>query len=181
MLTATYGTTKYCSFFIANKPCPKPSCLFLHEMASESNTLNRYGLPMNKHVQPEHSLLDKLKIQVVLGNTGTVLPMATIVRDRGKSECGTVMKPTVRHLRFYSINCKGRYGFLEESHEDPMAIPDYCVKLSYSASPSKRSAELYGGEIEEIMSPGSPDRWVVDLMHVWQRDEKSVIVTSKSP
>ena len=49
-LNATYGTTKYCSFFLSNKPCPKPNCLFLHKLASHKNTMARDWIPTNKHI-----------------------------------------------------------------------------------------------------------------------------------
>mgnify|MGYP002050738179 CR=1 FL=1 len=31
-LKASLGTTKYCSHFMKNQPCPKPDCMYLHEL-----------------------------------------------------------------------------------------------------------------------------------------------------
>ena len=61
-LTATYGTTKYCSFFLNGRECPKPNCLFLHKLAPQGNTWDRNGIPINKHIEPSNSILDKLSI-----------------------------------------------------------------------------------------------------------------------
>lgn len=32
VLKASLGTTKYCSNFMKNQPCPKTDCMYLHEM-----------------------------------------------------------------------------------------------------------------------------------------------------
>ncbi len=31
-LKASLGTTKYCSHFMKNQPCPKQDCMYLHEL-----------------------------------------------------------------------------------------------------------------------------------------------------
>jgi hypothetical protein len=31
-LKASLGTTKYCSHFMKNQPCPKNDCMYLHEL-----------------------------------------------------------------------------------------------------------------------------------------------------
>eukprot|EP00040_Diaphanoeca_grandis_P037252 m.241677 g.241677 ORF g.241677 m.241677 type:complete len:380 (-) comp33779_c9_seq1:177-1316(-) len=35
-LRASLGTTKYCSNFLRNQPCPNPDCMYLHELGSEA-------------------------------------------------------------------------------------------------------------------------------------------------
>lgn len=32
VLKASLGTTKYCSNFMKNQPCPKTDCMYLHDM-----------------------------------------------------------------------------------------------------------------------------------------------------
>lgn len=34
-LKASLGTTKYCSHFMKNQQCPKPDCMYLHELGNE--------------------------------------------------------------------------------------------------------------------------------------------------
>ena len=36
-LKASLGTTKYCSHFMKNMPCPKHDCMYLHELGKSSN------------------------------------------------------------------------------------------------------------------------------------------------
>ena len=168
-LTATYGTTKYCSFFLSGKQCPKPNCMFLHKLAPQRNTLAREGLPLNKHIQPEDALIDKLKIELVPRPGMPGLPSARVVRERTASACVSASHSPQRQ-RFYSKDLgRSRYGFLEESEEEPLAVPDYCAELSSQARPSWDSAEVSSLQLEEIMSPASPDRWAVDVLEVRPR------------
>ncbi|KAH9270652.1 hypothetical protein BASA83_007261 [Batrachochytrium salamandrivorans] len=38
VVRATYGTTKYCSYFLKNQPCQNVGCQFLHEPGEEADT-----------------------------------------------------------------------------------------------------------------------------------------------
>lgn len=47
VVRATYGTTKYCSYFLRHVPCNNPGCLYLHELAKVEDcytkvTINHY-------------------------------------------------------------------------------------------------------------------------------------------
>ena len=35
-LKASLGTTKYCSHFMKNMPCPKHDCMYLHELGNSN-------------------------------------------------------------------------------------------------------------------------------------------------
>jgi len=41
ILRASYGTTKYCTFFLKNCDCPNKDCLYLHYLADENDIVNR--------------------------------------------------------------------------------------------------------------------------------------------
>lgn len=41
---ATFGTTKYCSFFLRNVTCNNPGCLYLHALARESDCFTKEDL-----------------------------------------------------------------------------------------------------------------------------------------
>ena len=41
ILKASYGMTKYCSFFIKNLTCPNDDCLYLHKLAAEKDSFNK--------------------------------------------------------------------------------------------------------------------------------------------
>lgn len=34
VLKGSLGTTKYCANFMKNTPCPKPDCMYLHELGT---------------------------------------------------------------------------------------------------------------------------------------------------
>lgn len=40
-IKASFGMTKYCSFFIKNLSCPNDDCLYLHRMAKDSDCFNK--------------------------------------------------------------------------------------------------------------------------------------------
>jgi len=35
-IKTSLGTTKYCSHFMKNQPCPKPDCMYLHDLGELS-------------------------------------------------------------------------------------------------------------------------------------------------
>ncbi|KAI8916964.1 RING/Ubox like zinc-binding domain-containing protein [Powellomyces hirtus] len=41
IIRATYGTTKYCSYFLKNQTCQNPACQFLHEPGEEPDSFAR--------------------------------------------------------------------------------------------------------------------------------------------
>lgn len=40
-LQASLGTTKYCSYFLKNMQCPKPDCMYLHELGDEAASFTK--------------------------------------------------------------------------------------------------------------------------------------------
>ncbi|EMR09484.1 hypothetical protein PNEG_02072 [Pneumocystis murina B123] len=44
ILRASYGTTKYCSTYLRNQPCPNPNCMYLHEPGEEADSFMREDL-----------------------------------------------------------------------------------------------------------------------------------------
>lgn len=41
LLQASLGTTKYCSYFLKNMQCPKPDCMYLHELGDEAASFTK--------------------------------------------------------------------------------------------------------------------------------------------
>lgn len=48
-IRASYGTTKYCTYYLRNMTCPNPSCLYLHEPGEEADTISKEELATGKH------------------------------------------------------------------------------------------------------------------------------------
>ncbi|RKP15918.1 hypothetical protein ROZALSC1DRAFT_18185, partial [Rozella allomycis CSF55] len=41
ILRASFGTTKYCSFFLKNQTCPNPGCMYLHEQGEMCDSFTK--------------------------------------------------------------------------------------------------------------------------------------------
>ncbi len=50
LIRASFGTTKYCQFFLKGKECTNKGCLFLHKCANESEIIKREDLNVNKNI-----------------------------------------------------------------------------------------------------------------------------------
>ena len=180
LLGATYGTTKYCSFFINGKSCPKPNCMFLHALASDKNTMTRDVLPVHKHIQPDNALIDKVPIQVLPSDGRTVFPMARLIRDRIYSEQIDRTDPPARmRLMSKDISQKSRFEFIEDAG-DEHSLCSFYKELYHSVSPSKEAVELNAREIGLILSPESPDRWAADLFEIRPRAFSDFVSIARS-
>ncbi|KAF7682958.1 CCR4-NOT transcription complex subunit 4 [Astathelohania contejeani] len=49
MLKCTYGTTKYCSFYLKNVMCQNAECMYLHEPGAEADSLTKDEMCGSKH------------------------------------------------------------------------------------------------------------------------------------
>lgn len=56
LIRASFGTTKYCAFYLKKVECTKKDCLFLHHKASESDIIKREDLNVNKNIFYEQQL-----------------------------------------------------------------------------------------------------------------------------
>lgn len=49
LVKTSLGTTKYCSNFMKNQPCPKPDCMYLHELGDEEASFTKEVSQCNLH------------------------------------------------------------------------------------------------------------------------------------
>lgn len=49
MLRASFGTTKYCNFFLRNMQCNNPDCLYLHELGDEDDSFTKEEMQSALH------------------------------------------------------------------------------------------------------------------------------------
>ena len=38
---ASYGTTKYCTYYLRHMACPNPNCMYLHEPGDDVDSYNK--------------------------------------------------------------------------------------------------------------------------------------------
>ncbi|XP_059491042.1 CCR4-NOT transcription complex subunit 4 isoform X2 [Neocloeon triangulifer] len=62
LLKASLGTTKYCSNFLKNQACPKPECMYLHELDAEAS-FTKDDMQQGKHQEYERKLHEQLQNQ----------------------------------------------------------------------------------------------------------------------
>jgi hypothetical protein len=41
---ASLGTTKYCTYYLRNIPCPNPACMYLHEPGDDADSISKEEL-----------------------------------------------------------------------------------------------------------------------------------------
>lgn len=56
LIRASFGTTKYCTFFLRHIECTNKECLFLHKWADESDIICREDLNSNKNIFLEQQI-----------------------------------------------------------------------------------------------------------------------------
>ena len=61
LIRASFGTTKYCSFFLKGIECTNKDCLFLHKWADENDIIKRGDLNNNKNIfTQQHNYAKKI-------------------------------------------------------------------------------------------------------------------------
>nr|CAD7429220.1 unnamed protein product [Timema monikensis] len=59
-LKASLGTTKYCSHFMKNQPCPKSDCMYLHDLGDAEASFTKEEMQQGKHQEYEKKLHEQL-------------------------------------------------------------------------------------------------------------------------
>ena len=89
LIRASFGTTKYSSFYLKNMVCTNKDCLFLHRKADESDIIKREDLNVNKNIFYEQQLYaikiadiynPEVKKRLLLGkNKKTMFPSTDLI------------------------------------------------------------------------------------------------------
>jgi hypothetical protein len=80
VLRASYGTTKYCTFFLKNLDCPNKECLYLHVLADDGDIINRDDMSSSTNIFYEQQLL-AMKLADVF-NTEVKKKLKTVVKKK---------------------------------------------------------------------------------------------------
>lgn len=80
VIKSSLGTTKYCSHFMKNQPCPKGDCMYLHEYGDPEASFTREQMHLGKHQEYEKKLHEELvarsKAPAVDSKASTTTPKA---------------------------------------------------------------------------------------------------------
>ncbi|XP_061495446.1 CCR4-NOT transcription complex subunit 4 isoform X7 [Rhineura floridana] len=100
-LKASLGTTKYCSYFLKNMQCPKPDCMYLHELGDEAASFTKEEMQAGKHQEYEQKLLQELyKLNP------NFLQLSSNVVDKNKNKVASLQSPIDKPSDSLSIgNC----------------------------------------------------------------------------
>lgn len=63
LIKTSLGTTKYCSHFMKNQQCPKPDCMYLHELGDLEASFTKEEMHQGKHQEYEKRLHEALIAQ----------------------------------------------------------------------------------------------------------------------
>ena len=91
ILKATYGTTKYCSFFLRGIQCQNPGCMYLHEQGDDRDSFTKEEMTANKHHFHENDKIDNRPVQKL----GTL-----IFKDVAEKAVDEVVMPAPRSTPF---------------------------------------------------------------------------------
>ena len=156
-------------------------CL-LHSMGDSADIVYREEMLSTKHIQPQDSIFDQIKVTIYPPIPPSRLPEARLVRDRTASE---QVEPNFspERSRVYSKDGgdTSKYTFTLDNSEGPVQVPRVIEKLRLFATPCKGIAIIPSEDIDEIMSPSSPDKWATDVLDIKPclENENNVIVTTK--
>ncbi|KAM0687133.1 hypothetical protein COBT_001633 [Conglomerata obtusa] len=64
MIKATFGTTKYCSFYLKNVNCQNLECMYLHEKGKDCDSLTKDEMNTSKHKLHNFECVNKNKERI---------------------------------------------------------------------------------------------------------------------
>lgn len=159
-ISATYGTTKYCAYFLKNTKCPKAECLYLHKLGALEDTLTRDGTTQLKLAKAH--VLEKYNIEIDPPETlRTVFPSAQVLRARNQSEDIFNLPNRFERRRSLTIpdRTRSRFGFVQTySEEKPVVVPDHISQIV-----SLSNAQVPVNYISKLLAPNGPDSWIGEL------------------
>lgn len=89
-IRASFGTTKYCTYFLREASCPNPECLYLHQTAKKSDCYDKNEIIGNKilfyekNIAMDHILQYKNDIARMKPRNSSIFPSIIVVLERIK-------------------------------------------------------------------------------------------------
>lgn len=105
VLRASYGTTKYCTFFLRGAACQNPGCMYLHEQGDESESFTKEQMAEGFH-------LDRF------------LPKGLKTASAGHSDEAPSLPPSIRLPRLSEFFTKSAFFQLAAKREPQLGMFD---------------------------------------------------------
>ncbi|XP_051975059.1 CCR4-NOT transcription complex subunit 4 isoform X2 [Xyrauchen texanus] len=179
-LKASLGTTKYCSYFLKSMQCPKPDCMYLHELGDEAASFTKEEMQAGKHQEYEQKLLQDL-----YKTNPNFLQNSTGTGDKTKSKSGLSQSSNSTNKDSWpslQITGKTPNGLLEH-HKTP---PPDGGSDSENMTSDRPDTELGLGPITDLppfmpnCDPVSPSNNLLDGISIGN-GETSQISSNDSP
>lgn len=132
-LKASLGTTKYCSYFLKSMQCPKPDCMYLHELGDEAASFTKEEMQAGKHQEYEQKLLQDLYKM-----NPTFLQTLAVSGDKSKAKANSLQRS----------NSSSKDGWLSIQQSGRMT--------NGLSSDNRKSPQLDGSDSEHVGGP-EPD------------------------
>lgn len=132
-LKASLGTTKYCSYFLKSMQCPKPDCMYLHELGDEAASFTKEEMQAGKHQEYEQKLLQDLYKM-----NPSFLQTSVVAGDKPKGKTNSLQRS----------NSSSKDGWLQSSGKTTNGL----------SSDHRKSPPLDGSDSEHLTPEGpEPD------------------------
>uniref|UniRef100_A0A8D0CLL3 CCR4-NOT transcription complex subunit 4 n=1 Tax=Scleropages formosus TaxID=113540 RepID=A0A8D0CLL3_SCLFO len=153
-LKASLGTTKYCSYFLKSMQCPKPDCMYLHELGDEAASFTKEEMQAGKHQEYEQKLLHELYKM----NPSFLQTSATLA-EKSKSKSNSTQSPNDKTPESISIgNGENLQRISNSDSPSPppgLAKTSLVVPISLSTITARSPFEGAAAESQSLFSDNS--------------------------
>ncbi|XP_070785020.1 CCR4-NOT transcription complex subunit 4 isoform X7 [Enoplosus armatus] len=153
-LKASLGTTKYCSYFLKSMQCPKPDCMYLHELGDEAASFTKEDMQAGKHQEYEQKLLQDL-----CKMNPTFLQTSAASGDKPKGKANSLQSPGKKLPDIISI-ANGETSQLVPGSDSPspppgLGKPGLVVPISVPGHTVRSPFEAAAAESQSLFSDNS--------------------------
>uniref|UniRef100_UPI003AAC5DDB CCR4-NOT transcription complex subunit 4 isoform X3 n=1 Tax=Centroberyx gerrardi TaxID=166262 RepID=UPI003AAC5DDB len=153
-LKASLGTTKYCSYFLKSMQCPKPDCMYLHELGDEAASFTKEEMQAGKHQEYEQKLLQDLYKM-----NPTFLQTSATAGEKPKGKFNSLQSPSDKLPDIISIG-NGETSQLLPGSDSPspppgLSKPSLVVPISVAGLTARSPFEGAAAESQSLFSDNS--------------------------
>ena len=120
-LRASYGTTKYCAFFLRGQTCPNlVNCLYLHELGEDVNSYTKEALSARQHDSKLKRTLDNGTEVITHSLNNPPINARRIISEKDGLQSGDKLIPSMPYANILiSPSCSSPLPFSVSSQNKP--------------------------------------------------------------